>query len=252
MGWPSAILTSVAASLPMLMFARLDIADRTGAVLLASGSGARAPEKPGDPYGCRVCGAPLPDAEPGAIVVRCGYCNANSVLGIDLRTEAGAARWQEGSFASAAAHRRRGEIWRAVSLVLAALLLVFAWRFRGVTPTAPAPDTYACLHGDDAACVAYCRAEPNYPCLQLVQTLAHRKAYDRVVRLWKTQCVADQNTLACDNAYQALLANGHVPRDIPGLRALMIAACDAGVSDECGRESTIDPGGIHDEPLDYR
>ena len=232
-GWPSAVLVAVALSLPLLVFARMDIADRIGAVALAMGSAARSPEKPGDPYACRVCGAPLPPAEAGAIVVRCGYCNADNVLGIDLRIDAGATRWKEGSFAIAARHRGRGRIARVVALVAAVGLLGVAWQRRGVKSANDQPDTYDCLHGSDAACLDYCERSPPASTTELTRSLVRAHSYDRVLRLWKALCVQDKNTMYCDDATRALMHGGHVPRDEGAAVTLAIDACNAGVVASC-------------------
>jgi LSD1 subclass zinc finger protein len=54
-----------------------------GRQLLIAGLAAKPPRLPGGPAGCRECGAPL-EVPPGAIVVRCVYCGADSA--IEVRT----------------------------------------------------------------------------------------------------------------------------------------------------------------------
>ncbi|HEY8073639.1 MAG TPA: zinc ribbon domain-containing protein [Labilithrix sp.] len=130
-GWPSPVLLAVAASLVVCAPARLAVANRTAAIALAMGSGAREPESPDEPHGCRVCGAPLPAAKANdPLVVRCVYCAADNVLGLDLRVEAGAAQWERGTFELALGHRKRGEIVTALLAVAAIGLVVAAFWLR--------------------------------------------------------------------------------------------------------------------------
>ncbi len=59
------------------------VMDRRALGTLGAWFGARAPRREGDAWGCRGCGAPLPEAQ-GALV-RCTYCDMESVTGIDAR-----------------------------------------------------------------------------------------------------------------------------------------------------------------------
>ncbi|MBL8112127.1 MAG: hypothetical protein JNK60_04535 [Acidobacteria bacterium] len=45
---------------------------------LATASAAQAPDRPGEPARCRVCGAPLESGSPG--IARCGFCAADNVV----------------------------------------------------------------------------------------------------------------------------------------------------------------------------
>jgi hypothetical protein len=85
--------------------------------------GAKPPEREGEPWTCRACGAPLPDTE-SRLVLLCLYCHAANVTGLDLRTEAGAAEGEAGDLAAvleaSLAMRRR---WRWLSLVAVSMLL---------------------------------------------------------------------------------------------------------------------------------
>ena len=82
----------VALLIALLFLTRVRVADRSAVRHLTLHFGARRPERAGDPYLCRDCGAPLPSGRAEQVVVcRCVYCEADNVLGLDLRREAGAA-----------------------------------------------------------------------------------------------------------------------------------------------------------------
>jgi hypothetical protein len=80
-------------ALPLLLVAdgfflsRLRLVDRRALAALTFGFGARPPASQGDPSTCRACGAPLRDAS-DVVVVRCVFCNADNVTGLDLRATA--------------------------------------------------------------------------------------------------------------------------------------------------------------------
>jgi hypothetical protein len=74
-------------------------------------------------WSCRVCAAPLPASE--RLLVRCAYCAAENVLGLDLRVRSARARDQAGSVADALRHRRRSRIRLVV--VMLGLLAGAGW-----------------------------------------------------------------------------------------------------------------------------
>lgn len=232
-GWPAYFLYAVAASLPLLTFARLAIADRTGAVALASGCAARAPAAPGEPHTCRSCGAPLAEP-PNVVLVRCAYCRSDNVLGFDLRSDAAEARWRAGSFELALAHRRRGELWRAVAVVASVVLVVAGWRIR-FAKAAERPDASACVGGDDQACVDFCRKAVPYDCTMMADGLRTSRHYERLVHIWTVQCEQDGNVLACDDAADSVAAGKHVRKDMAEALRLAGVAC----SHDSGRACAI-------------
>jgi hypothetical protein len=76
------VLTSLAAPLScavaLSILASVVASRRVAVSAVAVDFAAVAPERPEDPFGCRVCGAPLPEREEP--VVRCAYCASESVL----------------------------------------------------------------------------------------------------------------------------------------------------------------------------
>ncbi|MCE9575113.1 MAG: hypothetical protein K8W52_18320, partial [Deltaproteobacteria bacterium] len=74
---------------------------------------------------CRRCQCPLPDDDLGG-VVRCGYCQADNIAGIDLRPLVDQARGKHRDVDVALAARRREQLlWAGLSLV--ALIALAGW-----------------------------------------------------------------------------------------------------------------------------
>lgn len=120
---PNRALVAVAFVLLAITFVRADIASRKALRALVTGFAARAPAREGEPCSCRRCAAPLPDATDAAVVVRCVYCQAANVLGLELRAEAASAKSDESELESALAARRKESVVR-VGLVLVCVALV--------------------------------------------------------------------------------------------------------------------------------
>ena len=95
-------------------------ANRKALRVLAEGFGAVPPPQPGAPSTCRQCGAPLSEAA-NEVIVRCVYCRAQNVLGIDPRPAAARQRHERRSLQSAARQRR----WARLRLVLTLPLCAF-------------------------------------------------------------------------------------------------------------------------------
>jgi DNA-directed RNA polymerase subunit RPC12/RpoP len=115
---------ALSAVLALFFLLRSRLADRFALRLLTLGFAARAPERPGAPYTCRRCGAPLADPQDTALAP-CVYCGTDNVVGIDLGHRVELETQQAGTLAEAL--RRRGEerrLWS--SLTLAALVLLAA------------------------------------------------------------------------------------------------------------------------------
>jgi hypothetical protein len=110
---------------------RTRLVDRQALRLVAVDFAALEPAKPGEPYRCQRCVAPLPDAPPSRSVVRCVYCRTDNVLGLFIGRRASAAREESASLADALAIRRRERRrWRGVSVVALGLLGVAWWALR--------------------------------------------------------------------------------------------------------------------------
>ncbi len=110
------------AFLPLLLVAdgfflsRLRLVDRRALGSMIMTFAARPPSKPGDPLGCRSCLAPLPK-EPQT-VVKCVYCGAANLTGLDLRSHESRAAESEASLMDAIDDRtRQRNTWRLRTLL---------------------------------------------------------------------------------------------------------------------------------------
>ncbi len=123
--WKRADLALIAIAVFVGSFAsvRTRIADRVALHTLASSCGARPPTRAGAPNLCRCCCAPLPDAKDDEVVVRCVYCSAENVLGIDLRSGLTTARSIELELDWVLSARTVVHSRRAVALVFALALI---------------------------------------------------------------------------------------------------------------------------------
>jgi DNA-directed RNA polymerase subunit RPC12/RpoP len=109
--------------LALFFLMRRRLADRQALRLLTLELGARAPARPGAPHRCRTCEAPLP-ATPNKVLVRCIYCDADNILGLDLRRQAAHVAEQSRGLEQALAQRRKERwLWGGAS-ALALLLLM--------------------------------------------------------------------------------------------------------------------------------
>ncbi len=121
-------------ALPFLLVAdgfflsRLRLVDRRALAALTFGFGARPPTIAGAPSTCRACGAPLRDASD--VVVRCVFCAADNVTGLDLRaTAAQTSRHAKSLDEALAARALERSKWRwrtlaSVPLFVATVVLV--------------------------------------------------------------------------------------------------------------------------------
>ena len=107
----------------LFFFARTQLINRFALHLLTFGFAARAPIMPGAPHTCRHCGGPLPPPAEAAVVVRCAYCGFDSVMGIDLETDAGLSSKQAQTLEQALKARARAWLrWGALLVASIALL----------------------------------------------------------------------------------------------------------------------------------
>jgi hypothetical protein len=81
----SAVFALLLVFLVSVMTARRFV-DRHALQSLLAVFGAHPPRRSGEPWGCRACGAPLPDD--GAALVRCVFCQGDNVTGVNLRPAA--------------------------------------------------------------------------------------------------------------------------------------------------------------------
>ena len=114
----------LATILALFLVLRAQLTDRQALRLLTLEFGARKPARSGDPYTCRSCDGPLPE-EGAHVVVKCAYCGAENVLGLDLRRAAKPATEQARGLEDALAQRRsERRLWTALTGVAGVLLLV--------------------------------------------------------------------------------------------------------------------------------
>lgn len=152
-GW---LLTSgMVFSAAVFMLARLALVERGALRLLATSFGARPGRDAQHGPECRACGGPLPKSD--TLVARCGYCDADNVLGLDLRSEVvpeRAAAKDLGSVLTAREASRRS--WLIGGLV-ALLLVAFTGTMAATSISLGleiAEARHKCSAGKAAACTA--------------------------------------------------------------------------------------------------
>jgi len=117
---------------------RGQLTDRQALRLLTLGFAARAPSAAGGAHHCRQCNGPLVEP-PGQMLVRCAYCGAENVLGLDPRGDARKSTDEVASLDEALFRRSVERTrWRYSALAAIAMLLVVAILVR-VTAKAPNP-----------------------------------------------------------------------------------------------------------------
>jgi hypothetical protein len=119
---------------------RTRLVDRHALRLVAVDFAALEPARPGEPYRCQRCVAPLPDAPRERSVVRCIYCATDNVLGLVIGRRASAAPQESASLADALANRtRERRQWRGVSVVALGLLVTTTFTSRSSHIQCPTP-----------------------------------------------------------------------------------------------------------------
>jgi DNA-directed RNA polymerase subunit RPC12/RpoP len=96
--------------------------------MLSARFAASAPAKPGEPYGCRRCGGPLPDPHGRSTtpaVAACAYCDAHNVVGLGLAREALAARTDAATLSQMVREQRALQRRHRLYSVLPVLWLVY-------------------------------------------------------------------------------------------------------------------------------
>ena len=111
----------------------------SGAASVGAAFAAAQPSAPGEPPNCRQCGAPL-SVEPGDVLVRCVYCEAESIVRLDqsgmqtLRTRVGSAQSSLAqAMAALAKHAKlvRFETRGRTYVTAGLLILPLVWSFAG-------------------------------------------------------------------------------------------------------------------------
>lgn len=214
----------------MFVLLRFRLVNRQALRLLTLGFAARDPQRPGDPYTCRKCGGALP-AQQSSIVAVCIFCNAENVLGIDLRGQAGTHVQEAQSLEQALSSRNKQRVLWGLLLPVAAVLLLGG----GVALAAGfrPPDTVAAQYRTwcDAGHAGYCDA------LATMYETGNTVAVDeeRAAEIWTKSCNLG-SARACHsiaNYYRA--GRGGLAPDPVRAMQLDMWSCQAGNAEACRR-----------------
>jgi hypothetical protein len=94
------------------------LANRRALSLVSLQLGAVPPARPGEPYVCRGCGAPLPE-RPDRVLIACLYCRVENVTGCDLVRAVQRTTAHEHSVTDALRYRRRARLRLLAALLVA-------------------------------------------------------------------------------------------------------------------------------------
>jgi hypothetical protein len=152
--------TGLSLTAAAFLLGRLALVERGALQLLATTYGAKAPRDAASGPRCRACGAPLPAAA-DALLVRCAYCEAENIVGVDLRTEVAPARARERELGDVLAGRRSARRrWLGASAGAGVLALVAG--FQGAISISLAlelsRDRGRCAGGDGESCAGVAAA----------------------------------------------------------------------------------------------
>ena len=121
-------------SLDATIAAWMHVVDRKALRVLLTAFAASSPRREGEPERCRRCDAPLPEVGGDDAIVRCVYCSADNVLGLDVGIRSTVVR-DEADLGAALAFRgrmrRAGFIALLVTTVTSVALVVVAMRRPG-------------------------------------------------------------------------------------------------------------------------
>jgi hypothetical protein len=148
--------TALAAILSFFFLMRAAVVKRQALSIVSARFGALAPQNAGDPQQCRSCLAPI-QASPDQLLVHCAYCDAENILGLDLRSEAGREVKQQRSLAAELSRRARERaVW--TTLAVASCFALVGTRWTLPYAFAAHGDRARCRAGETAACLRDGRA----------------------------------------------------------------------------------------------
>jgi len=217
------VFASMLALAALFVLMRITLVNRQALALVSAQFSALPPDKPGAPRLCRVCQAPLPD--PGEqMLIKCAYCDADNISGLDLRAPAGAAAKQHRSIDDELARRRHERrLWGLAGLGAVLVCVSFRWMlpfaFHSHT------DHGRCTTGDVAACVREAK--------KIESGKVYREDIREMVRLYRRACAANDKQ-ACHEAarvayhWPTSVFEGFVDT-VPDLRI----GCDLGDAQAC-------------------
>ena len=233
------VLASLLSLAALFVFMRVTLVNRQALALVSARFSALPPDKAGAPPLCRVCQAPLPEAGE-QMLVKCAYCDADNITGLDLRVPAGAAAAQHRSIDDELARRRHERRLWGLAMLGAVLVAV---SFRWMVPFAfhPHTDRARCNTGDTTACV------------RVAKRIERGKVYNEDIRemfdLYHRGCAAG-DAQACRDAARVAYSwafsvfDGYVDT-VPDLQK----GCELGDREACNVAAMrIDE---HKHPADY-
>lgn len=220
--------TAMVTIVAVYLLLRFWFVNRKALAVIALHFGAFPPAKPGAPWTCRGCSAPLPAARSG-LLARCPYCGADNVQGIDLRPRAAGARRErvtlEATFKSREQERRTYA--RRAAVALAVLPLSIAGFVIAAEPmTRETKLLVACDRGALASCRElghYYLEVPTY------DGDGARQAFDRA-------CTRGDQDACMDLG--DLLGRGD-ERDLARGLDLLTKGCDRGHAGSCGKLGAV-------------
>jgi len=234
------VFASTLALAVLFVLMRITLVNRQALALVSAQFSALPPDKPGAPRLCRVCHAPLPDTSE-QMLIKCAYCDADNISGLDLRVPASAAAKQHRSIDDELARRRHERrLWGLAGLAAVLLAVSFRW----IVPFAfhPHTDHGRCNTGDAAACLREAK-----------QIGSAKKIYNDDIRdmldRYHRACAANDKE-GCREAahlaytYAATVFQGHIDT-VPDLRI----GCDLGDGQACATAAMRMDSKAH--PADY-
>jgi hypothetical protein len=212
-------VSAMVAGLFFLLRARL--ANRVALRVLTVELGARAPSVPRGAEECRCCGAPLPvRGEVETLLVLCAYCDAENLLGIDLRGERAAAGAQAATLDRTLETRRRElSRYRLFALAAFALLPLSVWSIeKGFEPLT---EKARALHG--------CRISQWSECVHagaLEEADEQHGKASVALAFYEKACNATKDLGCLEVARLLRGGRGDVPADPPRAYATFGSLCD--------------------------
>jgi hypothetical protein len=207
------------------VLARAALASRRALRLLTSSFGARPPERPGGAPGCRRCAGPLPPTD--AIVVTCVFCEADNLLGLDLRPHVTTAKAHELSLSQVVVARdreRRRWRWTAIAMLPVALLAGAMATASVVVGREFRAEVVACHAGDAEACDS---VSTDYD-------LGISVAEDDVKAFEYARIACDLgHPAACWTVAQDLYWGWGTNEDSVAAEPIRVQACELGVQEAC-------------------
>ena len=223
-----ALAAGLLASAAVVSFGKVGLINRGALRLLTSSFGARAAADPRGPPECRRCRAPLPSAE--RTVVGCVYCQAENILGLDLRAHVAPAKEHQLSLEQLFGRRQR-QRGRTLGAAVVTLLAGGAAGLMLLVSTSVAAEfaeeKRACLGGEAKACTDLART------YRTGSVVARDEA--KAAEFDERACALDEGE-GCFDLSRAYAWGAGVERDEARARTLRARACSLGFAEACKPE----------------